>query len=102
MIIINFVASDPYVLCPCCAGTGEQVLETNRYTSQKIAITDFRACTNHPTKDNQWNGEETQAKALMLLMLHPWYGLIRFSLKPCNFILNIFYHLVFAYSKQER
>ena len=37
--------------------------------------------------DNQKNGVETQTKSLMLLMLHPCYGLIRLPLEPCNFTL---------------
>ena len=35
--------------------------------------------------DSQRNGLETQAKAPMLVMLHPWYGLIRFTFGSCNF-----------------
>ena len=45
---------------------------------------------------------ETQTKTLILLMLHPWYGLIRFTLEACNFTLNIFQDFVFTYFKQER
>ena len=47
--------------------------------------------------DNQRNGLETQAKAIMLLMLHLWYGLIRFTLELCNFTLNVFQDFVFTY-----
>ena len=52
--------------------------------------------------DNQRNGLETQAKSLMLLMLHPWYGLIRFTLEPCISTLNIFQNFVFKNFKQEQ
>ena len=40
--------------------------------------------------DNKINGLETQVKSLMLLMLHSWYGLIRFTLGPRISTLNIF------------
>ena len=40
--------------------------------------------------------------ALMLLTLHAWYGLIRFTFEPCNFTLNVFQDFVFTYLKQER
>ena len=46
--------------------------------------------------DNQRNGLETQVKPLMLLMLHPWYGLIRSTLEPCISTLNIFQGFVFT------
>ena len=39
---------------------------------------------------NLRNGLETQTKVQMLLMLHPWYGLIRFTLEPRNFTLMYF------------
>lgn len=38
--------------------------------------------------DDQRNGLdclETWAKAVMFLKGHPWYGLIRYTLEPCNF-----------------
>ena len=38
--------------------------------------------------DNQRSGLETQGKVLMLLTAHPWYGLICFTLEPCNFTLK--------------
>ena len=46
--------------------------------------------------DNQRNGLETQAKALMTSMIRPD---IRFTLEPCNFTLNIFQDFVFTYFK---
>ena len=52
--------------------------------------------------DNQRNGLETQAKASMLLTRHPWYGLICYTLEPCNFTLNILQDFLFTYFKQER
>ena len=52
--------------------------------------------------DSQRNGLETQVKSLMLLMLHPWYGLIRFTLEPCISTLNIFQDFVFTNFKQEQ
>ena len=54
------------------------------------------------TIDNQKNGLETQAKASMLLTRHPWYGLICYTLEPCNFTLNILQDFQFTYFKQER
>ena len=54
------------------------------------------------TIDNQRNELETQVKSLMLLMLRPRYGLIRFTLKPCISTLNIFQDFVFTNFKQER
>ena len=54
------------------------------------------------TIDNQKNGLETQAKASMLLTRHPWYGLICYTLEPCNFTLNILQDFLFTHFKQER
>ena len=57
----------------------------------------------HPTFtiNHQRNELETQGKSLMLLMLYPWYDLIRFTLKPCTFTLNIFQDFAITYFKQE-
>ena len=53
--------------------------------------------------DSQRHGLKTRAKFLMLLTLHPWYGLKRFIFKPCNFFtLTIFRDFLFAYFKHER
>ena len=47
------------------------------------------------TIDNEWNGLETQKKALMLLTPHPWYGLTHAFLgDPYNFTLDIFQDFV--------
>lgn len=58
MIIINFVASSPYVLCPCCAGIGGQVLETNQ---RKYHCLLTSICNTCPNMDNQRNGLETRS-----------------------------------------
>ena len=52
--------------------------------------------------DNRRNGLETLVKSLMLLMLHPWYGQIRFTLEPCISNLNIFQDFVFTNFKKEQ
>ena len=36
------------------------------------------------SQKNGTGNELTRPKALMLLTRHPWYGLIRFTLEPCN------------------
>ena len=58
--------------------------------------------SEHKIIDNQRNGLETQVKSLMLPMLHPWYGLIHFTLEPCISTLNIFQDFVFTNFKQEQ
>ena len=49
------------------------------------------------TIHNQRNGLETQAKALMTSVIR----LIRFTLEPCNFNLNIFQDFVLTYLKKD-
>ena len=76
----------------------QQIINWSLFRS-KVIDQKFR---RHETIDNQGDGLETQAKSLMLLTPHPWYGLIRFTLEPCNFTLNISQDFLFTYSKQER
>ena len=70
------------------------------FFSRKAAFSSFP--TQLVPRDFWLNGLETQVKSLKLLMLHPWCGLIRFTLEPCISTLNIFQDFVFRNFKQEQ
>ena len=44
----------------------------------------------------------TSAKALMLLTVHPWYGLVWITFEHCNFTLNIFQDFYLHISNTNR
>ena len=39
-----------------------------------------------------------KVEVLMLLMVHPSYDLVCFTLEPSNFTLNVFWDFVFIYN----